>query len=101
MLLAIDFVDFDSFVGGAGREAAAVVVEDGVVDHVVVAGGGDYLRHGGGCLKGEMSTVGVMFYLVKVYLATSSSKPEWLTGYSDFWHTKSKPRHVMFGCLCG
>lgn len=45
MLVAVDVEDLDGFVGGTGCESAAVVVEDGVVDHVIVAGLRYYLGH--------------------------------------------------------
>ena len=45
MLISFDLEDFDGFVRGAGCESAAVVVQDGVVDHVIVTGVGYHLRH--------------------------------------------------------
>lgn len=45
MLVTVNVEDLNCFIRGAGCEAAAVVVEDGVVDHVIVAGVGDDLRH--------------------------------------------------------
>lgn len=46
MLVAFNVEDFDRLIRGAGCESAAIEVEDGVVDDVVVAGVGDDLSHG-------------------------------------------------------
>ncbi len=73
VLVPIDLEDLDCFVRGAGCEAAAIVVEDGVVDHVVVARGGDDLRHvgGGGVDNSCGNCLGWVGYIyLEAYLAT-------------------------------
>jgi hypothetical protein len=45
VLISLNLEYFDCFVGRAGCESPAVVVQDGVVDHVIVTRVGYYLRH--------------------------------------------------------